>query len=180
MPKRYCIADLHLDHVNILKHCRQQFHHIWDMNETIIENWNKTVREKDIVYLLGDICWTLESFAYLRRLNGRIKIVLGNHDLFQVDKYLEVAEVVCGADQIVQKDFGKIVLTHIPVHTQQLKPVIKGDKEGNATGRFRLNVHGHLHTEKVNDVRYRCVSCEQVNFTPILIDEIVEDFMRKF
>ena len=167
MVSKFLIADLHFGHENILKHCRPQFRTIYEMNETIVQNWNSVVKPKDIVYLLGDIVWTLEAFQYLRRLQGRIKIILGNHDLFQVDKYLDVAEIVCGADQIVVKDFGKIILTHIPVHPQQLSE------------RFRMNIHGHLHEVQIkNDPRYVCVSCEQVNFTPINLEEILANYRK--
>ena len=53
------------------------------------------------------------------------------------------------------------VLTHIPVHPNQL------------AHRSRFNIHGHLHSKHVRleagdiDARYLNVSCEQNNLTPI-------------
>ena len=53
------------------------------------------------------------------------------------------------------------VLTHIPVHPSQFP-------------RFRLNIHGHLHLKVIADTRYINVSCEQVNYTPVLLKNIIK------
>lgn len=60
------------------------------MDETIITNWNKVVKEKDLVYHLGDfMSWKEDDvgsnfFAayndYRLQLNGKIFLVIGNHD----------------------------------------------------------------------------------------------------
>lgn len=49
------------------------------MDETIITNWNKDIKQNDIVWHLGDFAWRDVGF-YKRRLNGRINLILGNHD----------------------------------------------------------------------------------------------------
>jgi calcineurin-like phosphoesterase family protein len=51
------------------------------MGEAIIENFNKVVTDKDIVYHLGDFCWKSDPNAYLSRLKGKEHhLILGNHD----------------------------------------------------------------------------------------------------
>ena len=59
-----------------------------------------------------------------------------------------------------------MILTHIPVHPESL-------------ARWGLNVHGHLHANRVNlplaqipDRRYFNVSMEQINYTPISLEEV--------
>ena len=67
------------------------------------------------------------------------------------------------------------VLSHVPLHESQLK-------------RWHFNVHGHLHSrtikrlrhreepkavKHVDDLRFLCVSCEQVNLTPVSYDWIL-------
>lgn len=49
------------------------------MNETLISNWNSVVGPKDIIFHLGDL--TSEWTKILDRLNGKICLILGNHDL---------------------------------------------------------------------------------------------------
>ena len=61
----------------------------------------------------------------------------------------------------------KILFSHIPVHTDSI-------------GRFRANIHGHLHEKVVQlpcgkpDPRYFCVSVEQTGFTPVNYSEVLE------
>ena len=53
------------------------------MNETLIANWNRVVGTNDIVFHLGDFCLggAAEWTKVLDRLNGRIYLIMGNHDL---------------------------------------------------------------------------------------------------
>ena len=52
------------------------------MNETIIERFNSIVTNDDELYLLGDCILgdAEQNIEYLKRLNGKIHIILGNHD----------------------------------------------------------------------------------------------------
>ena len=81
----YFTSDLHFDHAKAIKLCLRPFATIEEMNQALIDNWNKTVTSKDEVYILGDI--TLSHNAekaqnYLLQLNGIKHLVKGNHDQF--------------------------------------------------------------------------------------------------
>ena len=52
----YYISDPHFDYVPILEQAQRPFSSISEMNETLIDNWNRTVSDSDTVYLLGDLC----------------------------------------------------------------------------------------------------------------------------
>jgi len=66
-----------------------------------------------------------------------------------------------------------MILSHIPVHPESL-------------GRFGVNIHGHLHANRVMrdlavcgrdnviDTRYHCVCVEQTDFAPILFEDVVK------
>lgn len=52
------------------------------MHEVVIQKWNKQVKSKDIVYVLGDVTfgrWE-ETKEVLSKLNGRKILIRGNHD----------------------------------------------------------------------------------------------------
>lgn len=51
-------------------------------DEDIVASWNSVVSTEDVVWHLGDLTLkhTTEIADILRRLNGRIRLVLGNHD----------------------------------------------------------------------------------------------------
>lgn len=82
MSNVFFTADLHLGHDKIRDYCSRPFTSKDEMDAAIIENWNKTVRDKDQIYVLGDFAFggadKIES--YIKQLRGRISFVKGNHD----------------------------------------------------------------------------------------------------
>lgn len=160
----FIISDTHFGHVNILKFLNEDGSHVRDfssveeMNERMVENWNRTVKDDDIVYHLGDVYFG-QGHTVLHRLRGRKRLILGNHDN--------------GKDQNLQKHFQKILvwrmfpefnclLSHVPVHESALYKV-------------GYNVHGHVHRSSLPDPRYINVSVEVRDYTPTSIEEIMKD-----
>lgn len=155
------ISDTHFHHENMAK--KRGFSSAEEMNEHIISCWNKKVLKKDTVWILGDITMEKANYDILDRLNGFKKVVLGNHDQPQhIPKLLEYVNSVCGMSKR-----GEYVLTHCPIHESEL-------------GRFKANIHGHVHENSIkkylfwNDPRYINVSCEVVNYTPMLLEELLK------
>ena len=60
-----------------------------------------------------------------------------------------------------------LMLSHYPLHPSSLSTI-------------PFNVHGHIHERRVmldevkEDMRYICVSVENTNYEPVLLDNIVE------
>ncbi|GAP78586.1 phosphohydrolase [Brachybacterium sp. SW0106-09] len=56
--------------------------HVRTHDEDIVASWNSVVSAGDVVWHLGDLTvkHTAEIADTLRRLNGRIRLVVGNHD----------------------------------------------------------------------------------------------------
>ena len=78
----YFTADLHLGHAAILKYCHRPFASVQEMDRTLIENWNRCVRDGDTVYVLGDMIWPKKKAPeYLAALKGNIILLRGNHDI---------------------------------------------------------------------------------------------------
>ena len=77
-------ADLHIGHANILKYCPETrpFANVDEMNATIAKNWNAVVKGGDTVYLVGDVMFGAfdAGMEVLNALNGRIHLIVGNHD----------------------------------------------------------------------------------------------------
>lgn len=59
MSKVYFTSDWHLGHKAILKY-RSEFSSVEEHNNLFVENFNKTVKKRDTVYFLGDICFADE------------------------------------------------------------------------------------------------------------------------
>jgi calcineurin-like phosphoesterase family protein len=152
--KVYLIADLHFGHDNIATW--RGFNSIEEHDNLIIENCNKVVSSSDTLWILGDVAMGHEdNIDKLGLMNGYKKLVLGNHDTRPTEHYLRYVHRVYGAHNL--KNY---ILTHIPVHPHEFP-------------RFSGNIHGHLHNEKIDDPRYFCVSAEQINYTPILLTDII-------
>lgn len=78
----FFVADTHFGHTNIIKYCKRPFENVRDMDELIIEEWNRVVGARDIIYHLGDFSRRDPGLAerILKRLNGKKFLCLGSHD----------------------------------------------------------------------------------------------------
>ena len=142
------------------------------MNEHIVKEHNKVVKKKDITYILGDITMETDKwYFYLDQMNGRKKVIMGNHD--RMKDVPELLKYVEGVAAMVK--YKGIFITHCPVHPQELEY------------RVPINIHGHLHEYNVtkeiisntrdtkkgeNDPRYINVSCEQLDYKPKTLEEL--------
>ena len=158
MPEVFFIADTHFGHKGIINFESTKpfrpFDTIEEHNEEIIRRWNAKVTKNDNVWHLGDFCFGKHNLEIAARLNGTKRLVMGNHDQYAGADYLRYFTRICGASE-----FDGCILTHIPVHPSQFE-------------RYRANIHGHLHTNRLDDSRYINVSCEQISLTPISYSEI--------
>ena len=76
-------ADFHLGHRNIIRYCNRPFQNVAEMDSVILDRLNSAVKERDILYFLGDFCigGTKQSGHYLNQVRcKRIYFVNGNHD----------------------------------------------------------------------------------------------------
>ena len=79
----YVSSDQHIGHFNVLKLCNRSFSSIEEHDGTIIDNHNSIVSDSDTVWNLGDFafrCSASYAASSIKRMNGNIKLILGNHD----------------------------------------------------------------------------------------------------
>lgn len=168
MPATWLVSDTHFGHHGVCKFLGQDgFTKLrpWDnpdeMDEEMVKRWNERVRPQDKVYHLGDVVINRRALKTLRRLNGDMVLIKGNHDIFRLEEYTEYFRDVRGYHVL-----NGMILSHIPVHEESL-------------GRFGVNIHGHLHDRRVMlngeiDVRYHCVCVEHTDFAPILLHDVYQ------
>lgn len=163
MSRTFLISDTHFGHSNILTFKRDDgtplrpFSSVEEMDEVMINNWNSVVGKKDKVYHLGDLLFSNRKLQeVMPRLNGTKVLIKGNHDNLKLSQYAQFFK-----DVRAYHVLDKMVLSHIPIHLNSLE-------------RWRANLHGHLHSNLINDKRYINLSVEQINYTPIDFEEIRE------
>ena len=187
MSKTWVYSDPHFYHKNIVKFTNYDGSKMrpWDCHEKMTEDmitwYNEVVDDQDRVYILGDVAFTAAHMRQVvSRLKGRKCLIPGNHDPVKMRKYFDLFDDVRG---YVQRD--GFIMSHIPIHPGSM-------------GRWRLNIHGHLHNnfvtkdyingsdtpkdetydplkETVQDKTYYNVSVERTNFRPILLDDILKE-----
>jgi len=161
----FFIGDLHFGHKKVITMpVRNElgFNSIDEHDQFLVDNWNKTVKTKDVVYVLGDLALSKTAYMqYVPQLKGYKKLIRGNHDLLSDELYLQDFTKLYGAF-LLKKDDIRMIMTHIPIHPQEFY-------------RWNFNIHGHLHSKIVDDNRYINVSCEHTNFKPVEYTELMEN-----
>lgn len=115
--KVYFTSDTHFGHANIIKLCNRPFSDVKEMNEKLIENWNKTVEKDAIVFHLGDFCFggTTLWKEVRSRLNGYLVLIKGNHDEHNLKPSLEsIFDAVTYQAYFKMSDNITVYLNHYP------------------------------------------------------------------
>lgn len=84
--KVFVTSDLHLSHAAVLNYNNRPWKNVLEMNNALIENWNRKVSKKDKVIIIGDFAWERHGY-FLNILNGKKELVIGSHDKMP-QKYL--------------------------------------------------------------------------------------------
>jgi RNA ligase len=162
-------ADHHFGHAKMITSpfyrddgslLRPGFKTVEEMDEFMISQHNARVNDVDHVYFLGDVTMDWQNFTknIARRLKGKKRLCIGNHDSLKGTSLMDYFEKVMYWRHF--KEEG-IVAAHMPVHTEEFED-----------GRYTRCVHGHLHYKTLKDPRYACVSMEMTNYAPVHFDEL--------
>jgi len=172
VSKNYWVtSDRHHQHANILKFMKNDgtlvrpgFSCVEEMDELIIENWNKEVKPNDIVYDLGDVTFgNYENYCttIAPRLMGKKRLIIGNHDRLKGTRLMDFFEKV---DLWRSHEQFGVIMTHIPIEEKFFR------------GKCTHNVHGHLHEKSLKSPLHANVCVEQTNYKPVNLEEIAQYF----
>ena len=167
----YFTADLHLGHTNIIRHCKRPFKSAEEMDATIINNWNSTIKPEDDIYILGDFTMrpAAEAHEYVTQLKGRKYLIAGNHDRFLKNYAQYEQDYVWIKDYFVLRtDRLRIVLFHFPI------------LEWDQFFRGAIHLYGHVHNsvksaERITMLKGSAfnVGVDVCDFRPVSISEII-------
>lgn len=159
----YVISDTHFNHTNIIAYCNRPFLSVEEMNEALVYNWNKTVKDTDIVYCLGDfaLCNKQDIEKFVSRLNGYKILVMGNHDHATASTYQKA-----GFDEVYKEE------TNIEFLGQHIK-FSHHRKDGGEDIEF-INIYGHVHDKPDDDAKHKCACVELWNYTPVLLEDLLQ------
>lgn len=173
-------SDWHFGHDRAFIYEPRGFKSIWEHDEAIIERHNKVVRPDDIVYCLGD-CMLGQNLNYglscMRRLNGEIYIIRGNHDTDnRWAAYADLYNILpIGWSEVIKHEFGRSYLSHFPTETSSLENM-------GSLKKHLINFHGHTHSksvfEKGKPYQYN-VAVDAHNCYPIRLDIAYEQIEKE-
>lgn len=187
MRRVFVTSDTHECHDKPFIYEPRGFKNVTDMNKTVVKNWNSVVQKDDEVYHLGDVMLNDndEGLKLLRQLNGKIHIILGNHDSSSREKlYKECYNVVEVRDAVRRFEYNGFVfyMNHYPTFTDNF-----GSKDIH---KRVIGLFGHTHQKekfyvlkagnKEIEIPYMyCVCLDAHNNTPVLLDDIIEDIKKR-
>ena len=170
-------SDTHFGHENIIKFCNRPFANAKEMNETLINNWNRVVGPDDTIFHLGDFAFG-GSYLWnnmLDRLNGHIHLIIGNHDRKNLRQgYVQKFDGIYPQLQL-SIDGRSVYLNHYPFLCYGGS--YRGDK--NAVWQLFGHVHSGPFSTGKDDERLKMlfpyqydVGVDNNNFTPISWEDV--------
>ena len=160
----YFTADTHFNHFGAIEYCNRPFTTVEEMDEAMVYSWNKTVSKKDIVYHCGDFGFgnndIMKKIRY--RLNGKIHLVLGNHDY--KNKIHRMENVFSSISDLMTLKYNKqkIVLCHYAMR-------VWDSSHYNSWQLF-----GHSHGNLQGCGKQFDVGVDNFNFKPVSIETVAE------
>lgn len=145
----YYISDTHFGHVNVINFSNRPFASVEEMDEAMINNWNRKVRKNDTVYIIGDLIYKSSKSPewYLDQLNGKKVLIIGNHD----NPWLQSVEPSAYFEEVTQYkevrlDNHPLTFCHYPMLEWQNSRKVGSRKLG-------YMVHGHIHNSDMKMYR---------------------------
>ncbi len=170
MAGPFFTADTHFGHAAAIRFCGRPWGSVEEMDEGLIANWNRVVGPKSDVHVVGDFSFhrpeqTRETLA---RLNGRIHLVIGNHDERWIKKIGDAFHSIQYLRRVKHQK-QSIVLCHYALRVWQ----------NSHYGAWHL--YGHSHGTLEEDPRSLSFDCgvDANNYAPISFEQVAERMRMK-
>jgi calcineurin-like phosphoesterase family protein len=156
----FLIADTHFGHGAIIRMCARPFSNVREMDDTMRDLWNATVRPEDTVVHLGDFAHRhpVERLPRLfASLNGKKHLIKGNHDDKQT---LELPWESVRDIAFASIDSQLVVLCHYALRTW---PKIR---------KGALMLYGHSHGRLPGNTQTCDIGVDVLGFAPVRLNTI--------
>jgi calcineurin-like phosphoesterase family protein len=158
-------TDWHLGHLRIIDLCDRPFRDLDHMHDEMVRRHNELVAPSDLVFVQGDVVMGkfLENIELVRRFNGRLWLIPGNHDRVSpayghsgpaerreaqvrrfAAEYQRVFERILWTDPVWELSNGaRVQLSHYPYEAEDERDQRYNELRPRDEG-LPL-VHGHVH-----------------------------------
>lgn len=141
-PKYFFISDTHAGDGKKYRLEQTGFKTIEEQDAEFVKRWNSVVTDKDIVYHLGDF----GDYNFVKKLNGNIILICGNHEKQQIAKKGESFEDF--KRRLIKLGFKDVKKNGIWLDEKVFgRPVFMTHKPSSCK-KNAINLYGHIHTLK--------------------------------
>jgi len=179
----FVTSDHHFFHRNLIALVGRPFQSEYGMNRHMVEQWNKVIHPEDLVVHVGDFSAGLkgrkkELIKLTKELNGERMLILGNHDHFTEEYYLDVLGFSYVDFFYIYKD---IMFSHYPLvqnpkyPNEQIDLLVEIAKENKS----KLILHGHQHNPAYKNYENHFNVCvDRHEYKPINLKLLYESRIR--
>jgi|WetSurSiteA1Bulk_404760.scaffolds.fasta_scaffold14510_3 calcineurin-like phosphoesterase family protein len=170
----YFTSDQHFDHENAIEYCDRPFSKLHKMNWQIIYNFNKVVCKDDTTYHIGDFTlrgpenWALIR-GWLKKLNGKHILIMGNHDKLNPFSYVE-----CGFQSV-----HTMLTLHGTYDIMMIHDPAKFKDFPGSVNFIKLFGHSHQHFKIDREARMLNVGVDVHDFYPVSINRVLDILINK-
>jgi calcineurin-like phosphoesterase family protein len=160
--RTFFVADTHFGHANIIRLTSRPFPGVEAMDAEMAARWNAAVAPGDTVWHLGDFavrCKPPRLQALFASLNGRKRLVAGNHD--------DDGTLRLGWDEVhreavrVAEGGQRLLLGHYPL------------LEWDGFWRGVVHLHGHTHNSIPSTRRRADLGVEAWDYHPVQLADVL-------
>lgn len=183
----FFIANTHFN----IKDCNRSFISLEDYTNKLIENWNSVVKDKDIIFILGDffyfynpIEWnkdnthifvdeTNKCTEILSQLKGHKHLIKGDYDVRSDKQYIEMGFEFVSPYSIIYNDFFILSYKSLPLFNTTPYFNLYGDIHNNPSlGNTSTSSLINSTNIELTQQRSKCISVERINYTPVSLERI--------
>lgn len=158
----FVTSNLQFGRPGAIKKYDRPFSSVEEMDKTLIENWNLTVSEEDVVYVLGNFGWDPSTTEKcINTLNGHIYFIEGEFDKATVDVSM-LPNAENKIEEIGQIDYLQEVDACISYWPLSIWP-----------GKYLLTGHPSNRIKTDPSKKIINVSCDKWSYKPVNIKSIV-------
>ena len=158
----YFTSDTHFNQQRTLQLSKRPFDNLQEMNNTIVQNWNKVVKQGDTILHLGDF----GDLSFIEKLNGNIILLMGNYE--RDDKQFNK-----GIQPYVKSGKVKLKIKPFNMKIKQYTFQITHQPSLNVEDRKHFQLYGHIHRLQIVKQNALNVGCDCHYFKPISLQDVL-------
>lgn len=169
-------SDPHFNHRNIIEFCDRPFKDLDEMNEYLIQQYNKYVKPNQTCLWGGD-CFFQKSTKppkqIMDRLNGKKLLILGNHD-DKPEKMVEYGFDYVFSTVTLEILKTKVLIAHYPYANDDTRFDTRYLDRRPQREKGQILIHGHTHSKLKKGKQSIHIGVDAWDYTPASMDEIMD------